>query len=83
MFSSDAHPGRVTVGRESERGGWNGAGKSSALAAKEEVVVACFRKGKGKGVKWIRLDETKLVARGLGRQRSGKGDRQTAGHSWT
>jgi hypothetical protein len=40
-------------------------------------------KGKGKGVKWIRLDETKLVARGLGRQRSGKGDRRTAGHSWT
>ncbi len=48
MFSSDAHPGRVTAGRESERGGWNGAGKSSAPAAKEEVVVACF-KGEGKG----------------------------------
>nr|ABA98584.2 hypothetical protein LOC_Os12g31290 [Oryza sativa Japonica Group] len=40
MFPSDAHPGRVTVGRGSERGGWNGAGKSSAPAAKEEVVVA-------------------------------------------
>ena len=48
MFPSDAHPGRVIVGRGSERGSWNDAGKSSAPAAKEEVVVACF-KGEGKG----------------------------------
>uniref|UniRef100_A0A0E0PC71 DUF834 domain-containing protein n=1 Tax=Oryza rufipogon TaxID=4529 RepID=A0A0E0PC71_ORYRU len=45
MFPSDAHPGRVGGDR-------NGDG-NSLLRQQEEVAV--MGKGKGKGVKWIRL----------------------------
>nr|BAD31889.1 hypothetical protein [Oryza sativa Japonica Group] len=46
MFPSDAHLGRVTVGRGSERGGWNGAGKSLLRQQKEVAVMVGFGRGK-------------------------------------
>uniref|UniRef100_A0A0E0AIE8 Uncharacterized protein n=1 Tax=Oryza glumipatula TaxID=40148 RepID=A0A0E0AIE8_9ORYZ len=81
VFPSDAPPGKWSPS-EGVREEARTASVKACFGRLEEVALAAYFGGgkEGEVREWIRLDETKLVARELGRKRSGKGDRWTAGH---